>query len=655
MESPNDPVTFTEVMFSDASSLEAIGRLRYKVWLDEGSLDVGLFPEGKWLDSVDAEARHFVAVSSIGSVVGSARLVTHATAETADRDVELWLKTGHDLKFPVCDLGRLVVDRNFRSRGIAKNLNEMRIEAARVSGAHTVIATASAANASLLLKIGFVDIGQTVVFSDRPNTVFYALQLDLAEVSTPPLIPGRLQSLLNHDDLAQEALSFLPEIDGLFALSCTCRGLDRAVLRGGGWRLRLRRALDWPPIFHPGASSDGTERAVSNATTVDDGSLTDFAIRRRFVHTLSEISAWGEPEVSRVRVFKGHPSGVNCIALHSSVSEGVFSSHHPLMASGGMDSEILLWPSDRDDSSSEASRLQYGAEWLGEPSEVAPSAVLTGHTGPVTGLRWASDSLVLSVSYDGSLRSWDASHAAFASGRGAMVSSWVVHDDRVLAFDYEGVAVSGGRDGSLRVIDLRSRDPVSRIQTGDPCVYSVSKQGDEVVCGTHEGHVQTWDLRQQRSHLSSTRVSGRPVTALVFKGRFIAAGSKDGKIIMLNGRSQLLLGDVKNSYPAHYWAEGIRSLAIASHGRSLISSSNDKTVRIWDISDYGFLSDLDATVTSSETLGPPFSPNLLTKRCTVIENHTAQVTCLEVSGSTFFSSSIDGTIIEHLVSKKCGV
>jgi hypothetical protein len=34
-------------------------------------------------------------------------------------------------------------------------------------------------NARLLVKLGFVDIGETISFDDRPGVVFHAMQLDL--------------------------------------------------------------------------------------------------------------------------------------------------------------------------------------------------------------------------------------------------------------------------------------------------------------------------------------------------------------------------------------------------------------------------------------------------------------------------------------------
>ena len=86
---------------------------------------------------------------------------------------------GAHLPLPTCDLGRLVVHADYRRRGYADALNQVRIEAARAIGAKSIMVTASAGNVKLLQRRGFHAIGQEIVFSDRPNTIFHALQLNL--------------------------------------------------------------------------------------------------------------------------------------------------------------------------------------------------------------------------------------------------------------------------------------------------------------------------------------------------------------------------------------------------------------------------------------------------------------------------------------------
>lgn len=170
-------VTIREVP-PDPDVLQRIGRLRFAVWQAEGCLQEAAFPTGVWSDADDARASHFIAESG-GDLVAAARLLTHASADTSDRDVAVWTALGAPLAFPAADLGRLVVRADFRRRGLGARLNEARIDAARAAGARTAITTASAANARLLRRAGFRDIGATVTFAERPGVVFAAMQLDL--------------------------------------------------------------------------------------------------------------------------------------------------------------------------------------------------------------------------------------------------------------------------------------------------------------------------------------------------------------------------------------------------------------------------------------------------------------------------------------------
>ncbi len=162
--------------------LEEIGRLRYDVWASEGAINTAQFPHGVWIDEVDHVARHWVAVTSSGVIVGSARLVQHSTIEAEDRDMALWRKIGRVLTPPIADLGRLVVRHDARCKGVASALNSMRVAAARDAGARVAITTASATNARLLSRIGFVDIGVTISFDDRPGVVFHAMECELTTV-----------------------------------------------------------------------------------------------------------------------------------------------------------------------------------------------------------------------------------------------------------------------------------------------------------------------------------------------------------------------------------------------------------------------------------------------------------------------------------------
>lgn len=95
------------------------------------------------------------------------------------QDIQLWNKANKHLPLPVCDLGRLVVNKTHRKKGIANILNVIRIKKARFLHAKSIMVTASDGNSNLLKKLGFEEIGQKITFEDRPNTIFNALQLNL--------------------------------------------------------------------------------------------------------------------------------------------------------------------------------------------------------------------------------------------------------------------------------------------------------------------------------------------------------------------------------------------------------------------------------------------------------------------------------------------
>jgi len=163
------PVHDTEVM-------ERVGKLRYEVWKDEGLLDLSQFSSESWGDEFDCFGQHWIAETVDGQIVGAARMHFFRELDESSRDVAVWIRCGHVIPLPTVDFGRLVVRSDFRRRGIAQMLNDVRMNAAREMGAKSIIVTASEANAKLLLKLGFFDINERVVFPERPGAVFICMQ-----------------------------------------------------------------------------------------------------------------------------------------------------------------------------------------------------------------------------------------------------------------------------------------------------------------------------------------------------------------------------------------------------------------------------------------------------------------------------------------------
>jgi WD40 repeat protein len=95
------------------------------------------------------------------------------------------------------------------------------------------------------------------------------------------------------------------------------------------------------------------------------------------------------------------------------------------------------------------------------------------------------------------------------------------------------VAVSAGRDGTVRIWDLSSAEQVGHSLTGhrgpiDSIAAAVLAGGPVAVSGGRDGTVRIWDLTQgEQLGASLTKVTG-PVTAL-------ACGSIDGRTVVLVG------------------------------------------------------------------------------------------------------------------------
>lgn len=127
----NEDVTLKWV--SNAADLRAALELRIRVFCDEQGV-----PREVELDSDDDIARHAVAVTAGGTVVGTMRLVTRSG---------------------VVKVGRVAVDPAWRGRGIASRLLERAVDYAQHQRAGSLRLAAQVAASDLYRKAGFRPVG----------------------------------------------------------------------------------------------------------------------------------------------------------------------------------------------------------------------------------------------------------------------------------------------------------------------------------------------------------------------------------------------------------------------------------------------------------------------------------------------------------------
>lgn len=170
-----------EVDCKDIEELNRIGKFRYDLWDKETIIDKSLFPGGVWLEELDFSVKHWIAVEKeTNEIVAVARLSIHDTLQETP-DGSLWVEKDYNLSGPIGYICKLGCSSSVRGLGIGKRMNEIRMDAARILGANSMIVTASPSNSSILFKLGWKDTGIRVTFPNRPTTEFWGLEYIINE------------------------------------------------------------------------------------------------------------------------------------------------------------------------------------------------------------------------------------------------------------------------------------------------------------------------------------------------------------------------------------------------------------------------------------------------------------------------------------------
>ena len=126
-------------------------RLRYEVWNVETTLLPHIQKQGLITDEHEAHARHW-AVFDGDEMVAAARMCIHDVQEGSP-DASTFSPI--PLLTPVATINRLVVVPSARNLGLAKQLDECRIYAARSNRAKCIVATAAPTRIAALQRLGF--------------------------------------------------------------------------------------------------------------------------------------------------------------------------------------------------------------------------------------------------------------------------------------------------------------------------------------------------------------------------------------------------------------------------------------------------------------------------------------------------------------------
>ena len=280
---------------------------------------------------------------------------------------------------------------------------------------------------------------------------------------------------------------------------------------------------------------------------------------------------------------RGHGGPVRALAISPDGSEAV---------SGSFDTSVIRWSLGRN-AAEAVLRFHDGAAdavlWLpdgriassGEDARIAlwrkgeqtPSAVLTGHQGPVVVLAAAPDGAsIASASRDGSARVWPL------AGEGTTrVLEGHAQAVNGVAFSPDGAAlVTAGYDASLRIWPLR-RDGAPSVTTLPSPLNALAIAPDgEIVCAGGDGVVYL--LSETGARKAEIPLAEGPIIALALSrdGALIAAAGIRGSVAIIDRAARKLLRTLVGlGLPV--W-----SVAFFPDNHTILTGGADRMIRRWD-------------------------------------------------------------------------
>jgi len=159
------------------------------------------------------------------------------------------------------------------------------------------------------------------------------------------------------------------------------------------------------------------------------------------------------------------------------------------------------------------------------------------------------------------------------------------HESRVnaVAYNEEGnVLASGGYDRKVCLWDMmaRSRDPIQTMADSKDSVTTVLVHGHEIICGSVDGTVLTYDIRMGRVHIDHLH-SGVTALRMSGDGNCLLAGCMDSTVKLLDRST----GELLNTYQGHRSSDYRVGCAMSSDDAFVLAGSEGGEVFVWDLVD----------------------------------------------------------------------
>lgn len=185
--------------------------------------------------------------------------------------------------------------------------------------------------------------------------------------------------------------------------------------------------------------------------------------------------------------------------------------------------------------------------------------------------------------------------------------------------EWNNLLLLGGGDGFLTLLDLDNYSIRERVKVSEKSLRSLSKCNEKWHIGTSDNYI--YCLNENNFLLESLiKENTNSVFALCKDGNErIWSGSRDAHIRVFDKQN------MEAAFPAHYYT--VNDLKFNGDLKIMASASRDKTIKLWNAENFGFIQKLDVD----------------------LGGHKHSVNTLAWNGNELFSGGDDGVVIQWLM------